>query len=212
MMRIRIDPSDLLPVLGRLPWRRDEDHRRRGGRGEVGSARSDLGSVAAALVVRAAAVALLLTLVLVGRAGAHHADLVRAAPAPGARVMLPDPIAPASPLSVEVRAWFNLPLIVPGSGLAVTDATGGRVDDGQQRHVDGDPHALAVRLVDPRPGAYTVTWRVTAETDFDYAQGSYGFELIAARGGWVGREGVLALALGLLSLAVVRAAGPTADR
>src|SRR5262245_4692597 len=161
--------------------------------------------------VRAAGVALLLSLLLVGRAGAHHADLVRAEPAPGARVALPDSTAAGSSPAVEVRAWFNLPLIVPGSGLAVTDAAGARIDDGQQRRVDGDPHALAVRLVDPRPGAYTVTWRVMAETDLDYAQGSFGFELLAARDSWVGREGVLALSLGLLSLGLARAAGSTAS-
>ncbi|HEY3108669.1 MAG TPA: copper resistance CopC family protein [Chloroflexota bacterium] len=150
--------------------------------------------------MRAAAAALLL-LALAGRAGAHHADLVRSEPARGARVAAPE----------EVRAWFNQPLVVPGSGLAVTDAAGGRVDDGQPRRVDGDPHSLAVRLLDASPGAYTVTWRVTAETDLDYAQGSFGFEVAAVRAGWVAREGMLALALGLLSLGVIRAARPRAD-
>jgi methionine-rich copper-binding protein CopC len=149
--------------------------------------------------VRAAAAALLL-FALAGRAGAHHADLVRSEPAGGAPVAAPE----------EVRAWFNQPLVVPGSGLAVTDAAGGRVDDGQSRRVDGDPHSLAVRLLDTPPGAYTVTWRVTAETDLDYAQGSFGFEVAARRDGWLAREGMLALGLGLLSLAVVRAARPAA--
>jgi copper resistance protein C len=136
-----------------------------------------------------------------GTAGAHHADLTRAEPAPGARVAAP----------AEVRAWFNLPLVVPGSGLAVTDAAGARVDDGAARRVDGAPRSLAVGLVGARPGAYTVTWRVTAENDLDYAQGSFGFEVAAARDGWVAREGLLALSIGLLSLGVIRAARPTTD-
>jgi len=141
------------------------------------------------------------SLLITSVASAHHAELVRSEPGRGARVVAPE----------DVRAWFNLPLVVPGSGLAVTDASGERVDDGQPRRVDGDPSSLAVRLVDARPGAYTVTWRVTAETDLDYAQGSFGFELVAARDGWIGREGMLALGLGLLSLGVIRAARPTAD-
>src|SRR5262245_33183192 len=149
-----------------------------------------------------ATAALLLALGLAGSADAHHAEMVRSEPASGARVAAPG----------EVRAWFNLPLIVPGSGLAVTDAAGQRVDDGQQRRVDGDPRSLAVRLVDPPPGAYTVTWRVTAENDLDYAQGSFDFLVAAPRDGWVSREGLLALGLGLFSLGVVRAARPDGGR
>jgi methionine-rich copper-binding protein CopC len=140
-------------------------------------------------------------LLIAGVASAHHADLVRSEPARSARVVAPD----------EVRAWFNQPLVVPGSGLAVTDAAGERVDDGAARRVDGDPRSLAVGLFDARPGAYTVTWRVTAENDLDYAEGSFGFEVVAARDGWVAREGMLALGLGLLSLGVIRAARTTAD-
>ena len=132
---------------------------------------------------------------------AHHADLVRSEPPRGARVGAP----------AEVRAWFNLPLIVPGSGLAVTDASGQRVDDGQQRRVDGQASSLAVGLPAAPPGSYTVTWRVTAETDLDFAQGSFGFEVVAARDGWAGREWLLALGLGLLTFGVVRGARPSAD-
>src|SRR5438093_7405035 len=106
-------------------------------------------------------------------ASAHHADLVRSEPGQGARVSVP----------TAVRAWFNLPLVVPGSGLAVTDARGQRVDDGQQRRVGGDARSLAVGLPDPQPGAYTVTWRVTAETDLDLSQGSLGYQVGAARVG-----------------------------
>ena len=93
----------------------------------------------------------------------------------------------------------------------MTDARGQRVDDGQQRRVGGDARSLAVGLPDPQPGAYTVTWRVTAETDLDFAQGSFGFEVVAARDGWAGREGLLALGLGLLTFGVVRGARPSAD-
>ena len=57
-----------------------------------------------------------------------------------------------------------------------------------------------------------MTWRVTAESDLDYAQGSFDFEIAAARDGWAAREGMLALGLGLLSLGVVRAARGDADR
>jgi methionine-rich copper-binding protein CopC len=133
-----------------------------------------------------------------GAAGAHHADLVRAEPAAGARVAPPG----------QALAWFNMPLVVPGSGLSVTDASGRRVDDGQQRRVGDDPRSLAVGLPVTPPGAYTVTWRVTAESDFDYAQGSFGFEVVAARDGWASREGLLAVGIGLLTFGVLRAARP----
>jgi len=156
-------------------------------------------------------VALGWALLAAGPASAHHADLVRSEPSQGARVAVPGPVESGSPGPIEVRGWFNLPLIVPGSGLAVTDARGQRVDDREQRRVGGDLHSLAVELPDPAPGAYTVTWRVMAESDFDYAQGSFGFEVVAARQGWAGREGLLALGLGLLTFGVMRAARPTAD-
>ena len=136
-----------------------------------------------------------------GPVSAHHAEMVRSEPTKGARVVGPD----------EVQAWFNLPLVVPGSGLAVTDAAGQRVDDGVPRRVDGDAHSLAVRLPDLPPGSYDVTWRVTAEDDLDYAQGSYQFEIVPSRDGWLAREGTLALGLGLLSLGVIRAARPAAE-
>jgi methionine-rich copper-binding protein CopC len=142
--------------------------------------------------------ALCLALLAVGGAGAHHADLVRSEPAAGARVAPP----------AEARAWFNMPLVVPGSGLSVSDVSGQRVDDGQQRRVDDDPRSLAVGLRAALPGAYTVTWRVTAETDLDYAEGSFGFEVVAARDGWASREGLLALGIGLLTFGLLRAARP----
>src|SRR5207247_11211839 len=128
-----------------------------------------------------------------------HGELVSAQPGRGARRLESPP---------EVRAWFNLPLVVPGSGLSVVDQEGQRVDDRQQWRVDGDQRSLLVRMSQLAPGTYTVTWRVTAETDLDYAQGSYAFEVLPARAGWPGREGVLAVGLALLVYGALRSARP----
>ena len=56
-------------------------------------------------------------------------------------------------------------------------------------------------------------WRVTTESDFDYAEGSFPFA-VAAPAGVVDRlrsQGVLALGLGLLTYALLRAARPGSD-
>ena len=58
----------------------------------------------------------------------------------------------------------------------------------------------------------TGTLQPSAETDLDYAQGSFDFEVGPARDGWVAREGLLALGMALLTFGVLRAAGPTGDQ
>jgi methionine-rich copper-binding protein CopC len=129
---------------------------------------------------------------------AHHADLVRSQPADGAQLAE----APR-----DVRAWFNLPLIEPGSGLAVTDQDERRVDAGNTRHDDVDPALLVAELPALAPGRYKVTWRVMAANDLDYNEGSFTFTVVAdlwrtllarARSG-----GALAVGLGLVGIGAI---------
>jgi methionine-rich copper-binding protein CopC len=144
------------------------------------------------------AAALVTALALASPALAHHADLVRSQPADGAQLAE----APR-----DVRAWFNLPLIEPGSGLAVTDQDERRVDAGNTRHDDVDPALLVAELPALAPGRYKVTWRVMAANDLDYNEGSFTFTVVAdlwrtllarARSG-----GALAVGLGLVGIGAI---------
>ena len=149
---------------------------------------------------RAAMVGVALVAALLGKAAqAHHADVTRSDPPNGARLAVRPPV---------VRAWFNQPLVIPGSGFTVTDESGRRLDDGVQTLDPTDARQLRVQLVDGGQGTYTVTWRVMAESDFDYAQGAFSF-VVEGPGPLerATREGLLALAIGLVSLGVVRLSG-----
>jgi hypothetical protein len=132
-------------------------------------------------------------------AEAHHADVTRSDPPNGARLA-------ARPAAV--RAWFNQPLVIPGSGFTVTDESGRRLDDGVQTLDPADARQLSVQLVGGGQGTYTVTWRVMAESDFDYAQGTFSF-VVEGPGPLerATREGLLALGIGLVSLGAVRLSG-----
>jgi len=129
-------------------------------------------------------------------AGAHHAAVVRSEPAANTRL---------GALPSEVRAWFTMPVVVPGTGLRVTDGAGRRVDDEAPRRDPGDPRTVSVRLIDPRPGSYTVLWSVVAEADLDFAQGHFGFEVGGGGADWR-RKGLLALGMGLLVYGMLRSA------
>jgi len=147
---------------------------------------------------RVAPVALFAALALAHPASAHHADLVRSQPANGAQLAE----APR-----DVRAWFNVPLVEPGSGLAVTDQDERRVDAGHTRQDGADPALLVAELPALAPGRYKVTWRVIAENDLDYNEGSFTFTVVAdvwrtlrAR---AGSGGALAVGLGLVGIGAI---------
>jgi hypothetical protein len=76
-----------------------------------------------------------------------------------------------------VLVLLDQPVEMPGSGLAVTDARGVRVDRGGTARGEVDPASLAIELPPLAPGAYTVTWRVTSQADGEFNQGSFGFTL-----------------------------------
>jgi copper transport protein len=139
-----------------------------------------------------------------GVVSAHHAELTRSEPNRGARLAEPPK---------EVRGWFTAPLVVPGSGLAVTDERGQRVENGPARLEPGDRTQLSVMLPPLAPGEYQVTWRVTADTDQDYNEGSFAFTIVAEPGvGLLERlrgAGLLALGMGVLALGAAREAGRT---
>lgn len=122
------------------------------------------------LVTRAATVlglTLLLLAVLLGArpAVAHHAELVASEPKGGETLAQPP---------TQVRVWFNQRVQVPGSGLAVTDASGNRVDLGETRWGDAEGKELVVDLGSLGPGTYTVIWR-TSEIGEDYDEGRFTF-------------------------------------
>jgi methionine-rich copper-binding protein CopC len=139
---------------------------------------------------------------LAAAASAHHAELIRSEPPKGAQLTE----APR-----ELRAWFNAPLVVPGSGLAVTDERDQRVEQGSARLEAGDATQLVVGLPALAPGSYRVTWRVTAATDQDFNQGDFTFAVVGDPGrallDRLRGAGLLALGLGLLTWGVLREAG-----
>jgi methionine-rich copper-binding protein CopC len=129
---------------------------------------------------------------LVGTAEAHHVRLVRSDPPAGARLG-------ASPRAVLLL--FDQAVEMPGSGIAVADARGVRVDRGGTSRGEIDPGSLAVDLPPLAPGEYTVTWRVTSQADGEFNQGSFDFtvrtELVPR---WPDRDRLGAIGLVLLVL------------
>ena len=129
---------------------------------------------------------------LLGTAEAHHVRIVRSDPPAGAELV-------ASPRAVLVL--LDQPVEMPGSGIAVTDARGVRVDRGGTARGEIDRASLAVDLPPLPPGEYTVTWRVTSEADGEFNQGTFGFTVrtgLVPR--WPDRDRLGAIALVLLVL------------
>ena len=112
-------------------------------------------------------VALLLVATTAERVQAH-ARLEAANPGPDAVV----PVAPA-----EVRIWFTQELTLRGHDIAVTDASGVRLDnaDAQIDQTDPDRKQLFATLQPLPPGTYLVTYTArSAEDGHDYVD-SYSF-------------------------------------
>lgn len=123
---------------------------------------------------------------------AHHAEPVRSEPEEGASLAQPP---------TQVRVWFNQRVQMPGSGLAVTDASGNRVDVGGSRWGDVEGRELVVDLDSIGPGTYTVIWR-TSEIGEDYNEGRFTFTVAESVRGERGLL-QLAAALGLAAVALL---------
>jgi methionine-rich copper-binding protein CopC len=126
-------------------------------------------------------------------AEAHHVRIVRSDPPAGSWL-------DASPRGVLVL--FDQAVAMPGSGIAVTNARGVRVDRGGTARSEVDHSALAIDLPELPPGEYTVTWRVTSQSDGEFNEGSFGFAVRPSlalswpdRGSW-GPIGLVVLMLG----------------
>lgn len=104
-----------------------------------------------------------------------HAKLLRAQPAPGAKVT----IAPTL-----VRAWFKLSageeLDASRSLLSISNAAGKRVDDGKGGVdlKDLDRLTMIARLKPLNPGTYTVKWKAVSDPDGAVARGSFTFTVL----------------------------------
>jgi len=104
-----------------------------------------------------------------------HAKLLRAQPAPGARVT----VAPRI-----VRAWFKLSageeLDASRSTISVWNAAGKRVDDGKGSVdlQDLDHLSMIAGLKPLSPGSYTVKWKAVSDPDGGVTQGSFKFTIL----------------------------------
>ncbi|MGH7752631.1 MAG: copper resistance CopC family protein [Gemmatimonadales bacterium] len=104
-----------------------------------------------------------------------HAKLLRAQPAPGAKVT----IAPTT-----VRVWFKLAageeLDASKSLLSIWNAAGKRVDDGKGGVdlKDLDRLSMVARLKPLKPGTYTVKWKAVSDPDGGVARGSFTFTVL----------------------------------
>jgi methionine-rich copper-binding protein CopC len=106
--------------------------------------------------------------VALAAAGAHaHAFLDHSDPRVGSQV----PSAPA-----EVKLWFTEPLEGAFTSVAVTDASGRRVDRGDAQLDASNKTLLHVSLQALAPGAYTVHWRAVS-VDTHVTQGDFVFRV-----------------------------------
>ena len=94
-----------------------------------------------------------------------HAFLKSATPAVGATL-------PAAPAQVTIE--YTESIEPKFSAIQVEDAVGGHMEAGAAQSVQGDARRLMVALKPLRPGAYKVTWHVTAQ-DTHKTEGSYSF-------------------------------------
>jgi methionine-rich copper-binding protein CopC len=96
-----------------------------------------------------------------------HAQLRSASPAVGSTVKTPPS---------EVVITFSEALEPKFSSIAVTDAAGKRVDNGDLRLSATDPKQLIVGLAGVGAGTYTVTWHAVS-VDTHRTQGSFHFSV-----------------------------------
>jgi methionine-rich copper-binding protein CopC len=115
---------------------------------------------------------LLLGLVPGGDASAH-ARLERANPAPEAVIDTPPS---------EIRIWTTQELTLSGNSVAVLDAAGNRVDNGDARVDQSDPNRKQIAVTVPplANGTYTVNFTLSSAEDGHSADDSYWFTVEAA--------------------------------
>ena len=94
-----------------------------------------------------------------------HAFLKSATPAVGASV-------PAPPTQVVIE--YTEGVEPKFSSIQVQNAAGDRMDAGAAQSAPGDAKRLTVKLKPLAPGAYKVTWHVTAQ-DTHKSDGSFSF-------------------------------------
>ncbi|WP_428484385.1 copper resistance CopC family protein [Rhodopila sp.] len=104
------------------------------------------------------------TACLISQAAFAHAFLDRASPAVGSEVA-------GSPPALDLT--YTEPVEPLFSTIQVTDASGGRVDQGTPKPLDGG-HVLSVALKPLLPGVYTVEWHVTS-VDTHKTEGHFTF-------------------------------------
>ena len=112
---------------------------------------------------------ILAALLLAPAAASAHAMLEGATPSAGSTVaQAPAELALTYSESIEPRF----------SKVAVTNATGARLDQGNLRVDPHDATHLIVPVKPLPPGSYTVTWHAVS-VDAHRTQGSYHFKVIA---------------------------------
>lgn len=116
---------------------------------------------------------LLLLINLLASAGlaSAHASLVRAEPAPNARLA-------SSPSAFHL--WFSEPVEPAFSHVELRDSSGALIRLPAQPTVVEDGKELAITPGDLPDGVYTVAWRVVSATDGHPTQGSYAVIIGAA--------------------------------
>jgi copper resistance protein C len=101
---------------------------------------------------------------LIGQAAFAHAFLDRASPAVGSEIV-------AAPASLSLT--FTEPIEPAFSSVQVTDASGGRVDQGSLKTRDGG-RVANIGLKPLSPGVYKVEWHVTS-VDTHKTEGHFSF-------------------------------------
>ena len=108
---------------------------------------------------------------------AAHAALDRAEPAANA-------VLDESPEAVTI--WFTEPLEPQLSEIAVLNAAGEKVDNGDTQVDPADPTVMRVTLPALAEGSYTVSWKNVSTVDGHPVSGSYVFSVGEAPAGTAG--------------------------
>jgi copper transport protein len=113
---------------------------------------------------------LLLLGLVPGRDASAHSRLERASPAPEAVIDTPPS---------EIRIWGTQELTLSGNSVAVLDAAGNRVDNGDARVDQSDPSRKQIAVTVPplANGTYTVNFTLSSAEDGHAANDSYWFTL-----------------------------------
>ncbi len=110
----------------------------------------------------------LATIFLVEQSASAHANLLKASPEPSQALDAPPE---------RVIIWFTEPIEPAFSSIAVLDARGTDVTEGDTTFDTTEPTAMWVPLVQVEPGTYTVVWKNVSSVDGHKATGSYLFSV-----------------------------------